>query len=153
MANYTKLTDFASKDSLPTGSPAKIVKGTEIDDEFQSIENAIATKADINSPALTGTPTAPTAGTGTNSTQVATTAFVQTALGTVDLSTKADLAGNASQAFSASTLNATTVDLGVWTVTESAGVLYFAANGSNKMKLDSSGNLTVIGNITAYGTV
>lgn len=153
MANYTKLTDFASKDSLPTGSPAKIVKGTEIDDEFQSIENAIATKADTNSPALTGTPTAPTAGTGTNSTQVATTAFVQTALGTVDLSTKADLAGNASQAFSASTLNATTVDLGVWTVTESAGVLYFAANGSNKMKLDSSGNLTVVGNVTAYGTV
>ena len=46
MANYTKLTDFASKDSLPTGSPAKIVKGTEIDDEFQSIENAIASKSD-----------------------------------------------------------------------------------------------------------
>lgn len=153
MANYTKLTDFASKDTLPTGSPAKIVKGTEINDEFQSIENAIASKADTNSPALTGTPTAPTAGTGTNSTQVATTAFVQSALGTVDLSTKADLAGNASQAFSASTLNATTVDLGAWTVTESAGVLYFASNGSNKMKLDSSGNLTVVGNVTAYGTV
>lgn len=46
MSNYTKLTDFASKDALPTGSPAKIVKGTEIDDELQAIENAIATKAD-----------------------------------------------------------------------------------------------------------
>lgn len=46
MSNYSKLTDFASKDSLPTGSAAKIVKGTEIDDEFQAIETAIATKAD-----------------------------------------------------------------------------------------------------------
>lgn len=51
------------------------------------------------------------------------------------------------------TLNATTVDLGVWTVTESAGVLYFAASGTNKMKLDASGNLTVVGDITAGGTI
>jgi len=51
------------------------------------------------------------------------------------------------------TLNATTVDLGNWTITESAGVLYFATSGTNKMKLDASGNLTVVGDITAYGTV
>lgn len=37
--------------------------------------------APINSPAFTGTPTAPTAAAGTNSTQLATTAFVETALG------------------------------------------------------------------------
>ena len=52
-----------------------------------------------------------------------------------------------------STINATTVDLGNWTVTESAGVLYFATSGTNKMKLDASGNLTVTGNVTGYGTV
>lgn len=51
------------------------------------------------------------------------------------------------------TLNATTVDLGNWTVTESSGVLYFASSGTNRMKLDASGNLTVTGNVTAYGTV
>jgi len=51
------------------------------------------------------------------------------------------------------TANVTTVDLGNWTVTESAGVLYFATGGTNKMKLDASGNLTVVGNVTAYGTV
>lgn len=51
------------------------------------------------------------------------------------------------------TLNATTVDLGDWTITESSGVLYFATGGTNKMKLDASGNLTVTGNVTAYGTV
>jgi len=40
-----------------------------------------------------------------------------------------------------------------WTVAESGGVLYFAYGGTNKAKLDSSGNLTVVGNVTAYGTV
>lgn len=54
---------------------------------------------------------------------------------------------------SAGQVQATTVDLGDWTVTESAGVLYFATGGTNKMKLDASGNLTVVGNVTAYGTV
>lgn len=49
--------------------------------------------------------------------------------------------------------NITTVDFGDWTITESAGVLYFATGGTNKMKLDASGNLTVVGNVTAYGTV
>jgi hypothetical protein len=51
------------------------------------------------------------------------------------------------------TVNVGTVDLGNWTVTESAGVLYFATSGTNKMKLDASGNLTVVGDVTAYGTV
>lgn len=51
------------------------------------------------------------------------------------------------------TLNATAVDLGNWTVTESLGVLYFSTGGANKMKLDASGNLTVTGDVTAYGTI
>lgn len=38
------------------------------------------TKANLSSPALTGTPTAPTAAEGTNTTQIATTAYVQTEL-------------------------------------------------------------------------
>lgn len=59
----------------------------------------------------------------------------------------------AAQAFTASTLNATTVDLGAWTITESASVLYFAVNGVNKMKVDASGNLTVVGDVTAKGTI
>jgi hypothetical protein len=54
---------------------------------------------------------------------------------------------------SAGQVQATTVDLGNWTVTESSGVLYFATGGTNKMKLDASGNLTVVGDITAFGTV
>ena len=51
------------------------------------------------------------------------------------------------------TVNVTTVDLGDWTITESAGVLYFATGGTSKMKLDASGNLTVVGDVTAFGTI
>jgi hypothetical protein len=76
MANYTKATNFTAKDGLPTGNSGKIIKGTEIDTEFTAIASAITSKADLNSPALTGTPTAPTASSGTNTTQLATTAFV-----------------------------------------------------------------------------
>lgn len=79
MSNYVKATDFASKDALLTGDPLKIVSGTEINDEFNAIQTAVNTKADINSPTLTGAPSAPTAGAGTNTTQLATTAFVKTA--------------------------------------------------------------------------
>jgi hypothetical protein len=81
MANYTKATNFTAKDGLPTGNSGKIVKGAEIDTELTAVASAISSKADLNSPALTGTPTTPTAATGTNTTQVASTAFVQSAIG------------------------------------------------------------------------
>jgi len=80
MANYIKATNFTAKDALPSGNAGKIVKGTEVDVEFSAIATAIASKADTNSPTFTGAPLAPTANTGTNNTQIATTAFVQTAL-------------------------------------------------------------------------
>ncbi len=80
MTDYVKSTNFTSKDSLSSGNPSKIVKGTEIDTEFNNIATAVATKADIANPALTGTPTAPTASSGTSTTQIATTAFVSAAM-------------------------------------------------------------------------
>ena len=46
MSNYTKTVNFAAKDSLTTGDANKVVKGTEIDTEFNNIATAIATKAD-----------------------------------------------------------------------------------------------------------
>jgi hypothetical protein len=80
MSSYVKSTNFASKDSLAIGNPLKIVKGTEIDTEFNNIATAIDTKADLNSPTFIGTPVAPTAGAGTNTAQLATTAFVTAGL-------------------------------------------------------------------------
>ena len=86
MSDYTKSTNFATKDNLSSGNPLKIVKGTEIDTEFNNIATAIATKADLVSPTFTGTPTLPTGtigvtqSTGNSTTALATTAFVQAAL-------------------------------------------------------------------------
>jgi hypothetical protein len=77
MSDYTKSTNFATKDALSSGNALKIVKGTEIDTEFNNIATAIATKADSASPTFTGIPLAPTASTSTTTTQIATTAFVQ----------------------------------------------------------------------------
>ena len=48
MADYTKSTNFATKDNLTSGNPSKIVKGTEIDTEFNNIATAIATKQDYD---------------------------------------------------------------------------------------------------------
>ena len=80
MSNYTKSTNFATKDALPSGDPLKIVKGTEIDTEFNNIATAIGTKADLVSPTFTGTPLAPTATAGTNNTQISTTAYADAAI-------------------------------------------------------------------------
>jgi hypothetical protein len=80
MSNYTQSTNFATKDALPSGDPLKIVKGTEINTEFNNIAVAVATKADLVSPTFTGTPAAPTASAGDNSTQIATTAYADAAI-------------------------------------------------------------------------
>ena len=80
MANYTKATNFLAKDSLASGDPGKIIKGSEFDVEFNALQTAVNSKANSISPAFTGTPTAPTASAATNTTQIATTEFVTTAV-------------------------------------------------------------------------
>jgi hypothetical protein len=41
MSNYVKATNFFTKDALLTGNPSKIIKGAEIDDEYNAIATAI----------------------------------------------------------------------------------------------------------------
>lgn len=81
MTDYVKTTSFTPKDSLPSGNPGKVIKGADFDTEFDSLVTAIASKANTVSPAFTGVPTAPTASVGTSNTQLATTAFVDAAVG------------------------------------------------------------------------
>ena len=57
MSSYTKTTNFAAKDTLTTGDPNKIVKGTDIGAEFDNLATAVNSKADKESPAFTGTVT------------------------------------------------------------------------------------------------
>lgn len=59
MSNYTKTTAFGAKDALASGNPAKIIKGSEFDTEFDNLQTSNNSKADIASPTFTGTVTAP----------------------------------------------------------------------------------------------
>lgn len=58
MSSYTKLVNFAAKDSLPSGDAGKLVKGTEINTELTNVQTAVNSKADKASPTFTGTVTA-----------------------------------------------------------------------------------------------
>ncbi len=77
----------AALTALINGAPATLDTLKEIaaainnDPNFSTtINNALALKAPLLSPALTGTPTAPTAAQSVNNTQIATTAFVKSAI-------------------------------------------------------------------------
>ena len=52
MSDYTKTTNFTPKDALSPGTPAKRIKGSEFDVEFDALAVAIATKANSTSPTL-----------------------------------------------------------------------------------------------------
>jgi hypothetical protein len=117
MSEYVKATNFTAKDSLPSGNSGKIIKGTELDTEFTAIASAVASKADSNSPTFTGTPAAPTASLGTNTTQVATTAFVTAAL------SAAYPVGSIYINASVSTNPATLLGFGTWTAFGAGKVL------------------------------
>lgn len=70
-------------------------------------------------------------------------AAVNGAVATATLATTATNATNATKI----------TNSGGWNITPSGATLYFNYNGTNVGSLDSSGNFTVIGNVTAYGSV
>jgi|TARA_R100000482_G_scaffold122864_1_gene71475 hypothetical protein len=114
--------------------------------------SAMAAKADLASPALTGTPTAPTVATGTNNTQIATTAFVnaEIAADTAGKVNTSDI-GSTVQAFDADTAKtdvAQTYTAGqrgeITTVTSSSGVLDIDFDASNNFYIELSENLTSV---------
>jgi hypothetical protein len=143
MSNYTKATNFAAKDSLPSGNAGKIIKGTEIDTEFNAIASAISSKADTDSPTLTGTPLAPTAAGGTNTTQIATTAFVQSEISS-DITTER----SATATLTNKTINGSNNTLSnVSLTTAVTGTLPVANGGTGATSLTS--NNVIIGNGTS----
>ena len=128
MSDYTKSTNFATKDNLSSGNPLKIVKGTEIDTEFNNIATAIATKADLASPTFTGTPTLPSGTIATtqsstdSSTKLATTAFVQAVASTL-------FPVGAIYSATVSTNPATLLGFGTWTAFGAGRVMMGAGTG------------------------
>ena len=133
MSNYTKSTNFATKDNLAAGNALKRVKGAEIDDEFNALATAVATKANLNNTTLTGTPTAPTASAAINSTQLATTAYVTTAVAAIAAAEVNGYAYPVGSIYTAvvATNPATLLGVGVW-----------AAFGAGRVVLGHGGGYT-----------
>ena len=152
MSNYSKTTDFASKDALATGNANKIVKGTEIDDEFSAIQTAIGTKADTLSPTLTGTPLTPTAASGTSTTQIATTAYVAAAIASEIASAKDALlpVGSIYTQAGVATNPATLLGFGTWEE-YGAGKAIIGVDASNTL-FDTLGETGGVADITISGT-
>lgn len=81
MSNYSKATNFATKDTLSTGNANKIVKGTELDTEFNAIAGAIATKVEqTDLDALTGRIKQIVTATTTTKTSTTGTTFIDSAV-------------------------------------------------------------------------
>lgn len=80
MSNYNIAINWAGKDALSDSDPDKVISGDDFNTEFTTVKTAVNTKADLNGSASESF-SATTATAGTNTTQVATTAFVQTELG------------------------------------------------------------------------
>jgi len=144
--------------SVGSGSTIVIPNG-QIYIVYTDGTNFYSASSGTYSPAFTGTPTAPTATAGTNTTQIATTAFVGTAITNAQNPINITSGTISGVTITASTISGTAVtansiaNTGGWAVTPSGTTLYFAYNGTNVAKLDSSGNLTAKAAVTAYGTV
>ena len=93
MSDYTIAVNWAGKDARSDFDAAIVISGSDFNTEFTAVRTAINSKADINGDSgesfsannitvagtltVTGVPTIPTASAGTNTTQAASTAFVQ----------------------------------------------------------------------------
>ena len=104
---------------------------------------------------LVGVATAPTAPNATSNNQVATTAFVQNQINQ-NATNVAITGGNitvTNLTANGGNITADTFSTTNWTVREFSGNLFFQYLGANKAKLDSNGNFTTTGNVTAFGTL
>ncbi len=82
MSNYTLAVAWSLKDGLSDSDADKVISGADFNTEFTTVQTAVNTKADVNGSA-TESFSATTATAGTNTTQVATTAFVTTAIAAI----------------------------------------------------------------------
>jgi len=125
------------------------------------------------SPTLTGTPLAPTAAVNTNTTQIATTAFVQTQIGAISSGVTSVTASPPLASSGGATPNitlsgalpianggtgniyGTVAKLATtnFSIEESGGVLVFKYGATTIATMDSTGNLTTLNNMTAYGSI
>jgi hypothetical protein len=92
MSNYTTFAvNWSGKDALSDSDPAKVISGGDFHNEFTAVQTAVNTKADLNGSASEAF-SATTATASTNTTQVATTEFVQTKVSSYSTTTEMNTA-------------------------------------------------------------
>jgi hypothetical protein len=126
------VTSTAAELNILDGVTATAAELNFVDGVTSNVQTQLNAKAPLASPALTGTPTAPTAAVTTNTTQIATTAFVNAEIAN-DAPTKTG--GGAS---------------GTWNIAIS-GNAATATSATDSTKLPLAGG-TVTGDITMSGT-
>ncbi len=139
-----------------------VASPTLAESDITNLTSDLALKAPLSSPVFTGTPAAPTATVGTNTTQVATTAFVLANAGTAPLTTKGDLygfstvptrvgVGTNGQVLTADSTNANGIK---WsTITGTGTVTSVDISGGSTGLTSSGGPITTTGTLTLGGTL
>jgi len=134
------IAENANNYTHPASHPQSMIEG---------LADALAGKAPLASPALTGTPTAPTAAVGTNTTQIATTAFVQNKFGAWDMVTGRkhfDDSGTGTEGVEITRYN-------IRTVRSSYAIIPASTAGTSIMSIGSSSNKYASLNLENAGVV
>jgi len=106
MSNYNLQVSWSGKDALSDSDPDKVISGSDFNTEFTAVKTAVNSKADLNGSA-TESFSATTATADTNTTQVATTQYVQTELGDYPTATGTGASGTWAIAISGNAATAT----------------------------------------------
>jgi len=113
MANYTIAVGWSGKDALADSDAGKVISGADFNTEFTAVQTAVNTKADLAGSASQAF-SATTANAGTNTTQVATTAFVTSALTAATINALVYPIGSIYFNAAVSTNPATLLGFGTW---------------------------------------
>jgi len=113
MANYTIAVGWSGKDALADSDAGKVISGADFNTEFTAVQTAVNTKADLAGSASQAF-SATTANAGTNTTQVATTAFVTAALTAATINALVYPVGSIYFNAAVSTNPATLLGFGTW---------------------------------------
>ncbi len=113
MADYNLAVSWSGKDALADSDANKVISGGDFHTEFTAVKAAVNTKADINGDASEAF-SATTAVGGTNTTQVATTAFVQAGITAAIVNALVYPVGSIYFNMAVSTNPATLLGMGTW---------------------------------------
>ena len=155
MTNYLKSTDFASKDALLAGNPSKVVKGVEINTEFDNIAAADATSLKsggaLGTPSsgtvtnLTGTASININGTVGATTPAAVNATTVSATGAVSVSagTNSNIKEGTGWIWTSTGLSGGTIRGGAYAQAGGDLNLFGGASITSHLKIDASGNVGI----------